>query len=157
VLRQDKAAALEKKKLFAHFKAMPEQFSDELSFRQLTAGATRVGAMNWTRGLFRFWVLGSVLWVLFVGSTIDWTDWTTTLGCSSAASGPWCDYRSLRRLDVLITALGYPLAAFASGAALLWAIRGFNNTASRRPAGVGGDRLAGSDGDGDADRAGQPR
>jgi hypothetical protein len=86
------------------------------------------------------WVVGSVLWVIFVGSTMNWSCLGTVPGSGCAPyystilqcifSDPWAEVGApalprVAVLQLLITALGYPLAVLALGWALLWAARGF--------------------------------
>ncbi len=54
--------------------------------------------MNWTKGLFWFWAVGSVIWATFIGLFLhDYGEGT-----------------------IQVVALGPPLAVFAIGSALVW-------------------------------------
>jgi hypothetical protein len=81
--------------------------------------------MNWTKGLFRIWVVGALLWVILIGFSMGLPAWQS-LGCPTA--GPWCQYQqppSEAFRATIITALGYPLGVLAIGSGLLWAAKGF--------------------------------
>jgi hypothetical protein len=78
--------------------------------------------MNWARGLFRLWLVASVLWI-FAWIVLGWS----TLGCFLLHPGPWCDYDDSRNLIGLAAiGLGTPVFLFFLGWALLWAFRGFH-------------------------------
>ena len=62
--------------------------------------------MNWATGLFRLWIVGSVLWLIWIG----WATWPN-------------DMTSL--MWVAVVGLGYPLIVLVVSAALVWAVRGF--------------------------------
>jgi hypothetical protein len=76
--------------------------------------------MTWGCGLFRLWVVLSVVWVLLVGVVIDLE---------------WLERRTLRPdtlsfdaydlAEVAIFAIVPPAGVLALGAALFWAARGF--------------------------------
>ena len=110
--------------------------------------------MRITRGLFRLWVVASVLWMLFVG-VMTWQTWPVVLKASSetvvlenghakppfdptrpftdAATGQtWPDAWTLfkaQRPDAVVKgasiAIAPPLVVFILGMALLWVVRGF--------------------------------
>ena len=109
--------------------------------------------MRITRGLFRLWVVASVLWMLFVG-VMTWQTWPVVLKASSETvvlengyakppfdpSKPftddtgqmWANARALfeaERRDAVVKgasiAIAPPLVVFILGMALLWVVRGF--------------------------------
>jgi hypothetical protein len=91
----------------------------------------RAWLVNWAVGLFRMLVVVAVPWVIYVIFTDEYLK--AAPGCYEDPNGPWCDFPAsfLRYLfgfpvdRFLFIALGSPLAAFALGAALVWAVRGF--------------------------------
>jgi len=78
--------------------------------RQRTA-ANGLDAMNWTRGLFRLWIVASLVWGGLILAIVF-------------ANAPLPD-AGLQRAGQII--LIPPFAALALGAALMWAIRGFRS------------------------------
>lgn len=85
--------------------------------------------MNWTKGFFRVWIVGSLLWILLIGWVMGVPAWQS-IGCPDA--GPWCQYGQQSPAEAFrelaITALGFPLAVLAIGSALTWALKGFRKT-----------------------------
>jgi hypothetical protein len=92
---------------------------------------TERGAMNWTRGLFRLWIVGTVLWVAYIGMTVALPAWREAhcdpsddpfcgLGPKSQHDGVW---------DLANTALDPPLVVLAIGSVMVWAFRGFRKAA----------------------------
>jgi hypothetical protein len=83
--------------------------------------------MNWRRGLFRLWLLASVLWV---GGCL----WLLDYSCFFGAY-PWCNWWVVRPLlsstyaEVLAKTFGPPVILFLIGYALLWIGRGFRSRA----------------------------
>ncbi len=59
--------------------------------------------MSWTKGLFWFWAVGSVLWATFIGLLL----------------------RDSSEEVVQVIALGPPLVILAIGSVLVWAFRRF--------------------------------
>jgi hypothetical protein len=102
--------------------------------------------MNWSRGLFRLWLVASILWVALVAA-ISWQDVRGYFELRSAAQrlGPSATDPSttteiaraelmvLRQLDAkwssvvfaVGTGAGVPVVIFLIGAGVLWAFRGF--------------------------------
>jgi hypothetical protein len=92
--------------------------------------------MNVRRGLFRVWLVASILWAAFA----TWSFW------NSCVPGPdgwlWCatgqddwimEMRYFKLTDAMRLAawlLGAPLAAFIAGAAGLWVTAGFSRAKS---------------------------
>jgi hypothetical protein len=62
--------------------------------------------MNWTKGLFRLWIVVSALWIIFM------------LGFAAGENPNFWQF-----------ALIPPLAVLAVGAALVWAVKGFRKSA----------------------------
>jgi hypothetical protein len=78
------------------------------------------------RGLFRLWIVASVLWVcgaiLWVHN--DFCDfWSLPLWC-----GGFWDFRTEVQLQILLEIFGPPIAVFFLGLALIWAMKGFQRT-----------------------------
>lgn len=114
--------------------------------------------MNWKRGLFRLWVLASVIWIVGAGTWLradtflaEYVAKTSDrLSITAVPDGPWLNYRQeyvkftppqrvalakarQRRaqaelLSVASILLLPSLAAFAIGAAGVWVSRGFRGT-----------------------------
>lgn len=94
--------------------------------------------MNWTRGLFRVWVIASVVWVggwtAYVLTTCNRVhvpgspEGTLTKVCYTGLSGwqsqvpsfTFADYASL-----VATGLGIPLIVLGLGAGVAWIAKGF--------------------------------
>jgi hypothetical protein len=84
--------------------------------------------MNIGRGLFRLWLIASVVWV---GACLLRFDFSCFFG-----SYPWCEWWMLHRVhyyfssnneyvETLALTFGVPIVAFIIGAAILWAVKGF--------------------------------
>ena len=69
--------------------------------------------MNWRRGLFRLWIVGSALFVIAV-AFISYSE------IKSYAEVPWA------KLEMCATiAFGIPLVVLVLGSSLVWAFSGF--------------------------------
>jgi len=81
--------------------------------------------MNLRRGLFRAWLVGSVIWI---GVSI----WRLDFSCFFATY-PWCKWwvvspwLSSTHLGVLAITFGVPIAAFILGVMVSWVTKGFHN------------------------------
>jgi hypothetical protein len=104
--------------------------------------------MNWRRGLFRLWIVGSALFVLAVafvsyGEIKKQFDDAATVAAHQTATEPveqWTDYEvgigpplaPWKTLGVWTgIAFGIPLVVLVLGSALVWAFSGF--AATRQP------------------------
>ena len=83
--------------------------------------------MNLRRGLFRAWVVASVVWV---GACILRYNFSCFFGSYSGCE--WWAYPTLNYyvspndyVEVLAKTFGVPIAAFVIGIAALWAAKGF--------------------------------
>ena len=93
--------------------------------------------MRIARGLFRLWVVASILWVLFV-SVMTWQTWPLDEERSGMTSAPTNDpefeawkakNRIAERRDALVKgaviAFTPPVAVLLLGMSLMWVARGF--------------------------------
>jgi hypothetical protein len=109
--------------------------------------------MNWRRGLFRLWLLLSVLWGAAVCAYVYEAWWInpwrvvsqTDIDCLSPnPPGPWCNYRPKtfsfeqaaadlpRPLWVyVIAAVGLPAGSFAAALGIFWIMAGFRGARDR--------------------------
>jgi hypothetical protein len=100
--------------------------------------------MNWRRGLFRLWIVGSALFVLAIafvsyGDIKRGFDDAATIAAHQTATQPveeWTDYEPppapWKSLGVWAgIAFGIPLVVLALGSSLVWAFSGF--AATRKP------------------------
>jgi len=85
--------------------------------------------MNFSRGLFRLWLVASVTWILIAG-------WSNRVDCAfGSLSAPWCrgyahdPYALGSALPIQAIVFGVPILALVIGTALLWVIRGFSTRA----------------------------
>ena len=107
--------------------------------------------LNWTRGLFRLWVLLSVLWIVGV-TALAWSDpWRVTAygraptaeevkGCNEKTPGPWCkdwfvweptvQERAFHLRWYGAAAFGVPFVVLLLGVSGRWVLAGFK---SQRP------------------------
>ena len=83
--------------------------------------------MNWTRGLFRAWLVLSALWL--VGCI-----WALDYSCFLGAEGrPWCRWWVVSPLSQstyvhrLLVGLAPPIGVLLIGFAVLWIGRGFRS------------------------------
>jgi hypothetical protein len=80
--------------------------------------------MRIERGLFRIWVVCSAVWIAY------WLWWLAG-GCRNYPIGTMCHGWLLRELDLgeyvqlAGFVIGPPVAVFAVGLGVLWAVRGF--------------------------------
>ncbi len=87
--------------------------------------------MSWARGLFRLWVVATVLWIAGAVA-LNWTEISCKLG-SSADAKPWERYRCGPFDDLIpfnwqnsaLVLGGPPLLLLLLGSLFYWAIRGF--------------------------------
>jgi hypothetical protein len=82
--------------------------------------------MNWRRGLWRVWVIGTVAWVA-------WTFWHSDPRCliylvnPQAYARPWCEYRDPEYYGWLLASMfGWPVLIAILMLAARWAIAGFS-------------------------------
>ena len=82
--------------------------------------------LNWWRGLWRVWLIGTVAWAV-------WTFWESDQGClihlvsRSAEMPPWCDYRDFDYYAwLLVSMFGVPALIAIFLLASRWAIAGFS-------------------------------
>ena len=102
--------------------------------------------MNWSRGLFRCWLVLSVFWVVLVGAIMHIDREVITLwdaprlsALNEVVQDGSVSQPSLERASRLgkrirkfaVVGLGVPAGVLVFGAAMLWAVRGF---AARRRA-----------------------
>ena len=91
--------------------------------------------MNWARGLFRLWVVATVLWFIICAAAAaifgpsSWDDFKCAIGVYDA----WCDSRRdvLPTRITLLVIVAVPAIVLAMGASLLWAMSGFRRQPSR--------------------------
>jgi hypothetical protein len=88
--------------------------------------------MNWKQGLYRAWMIGSVIWIAYLL-------WELVLVCRFAYSNnqpPLCQdphHGDLSTwLTLAILGIGGPLAVLVLGHVLNWIRRGFADTAASR-------------------------
>lgn len=87
--------------------------------------------MNWRRGLFRLWIVGTVAWVFF-------TIWSGDLSCF-VGSYPWCGWWVVSPwwqstyLGALAKVFGIPMLVLAVGVAIGWAMGGFHSDGKSKP------------------------
>jgi hypothetical protein len=102
--------------------------------------------LNWTRGLFRLWVLLSVLWIAGVAALASRDPWLVTSytraptaeeikDCNDKTPGPWCkdsfvaEPTALERAYEIrwygVGAFGAPIAVLLFGLAGRWVLAGF--------------------------------
>lgn len=89
--------------------------------------------MNVRRGLFRLWIVASVVWVA-IWFTFIWATCTTHANgqvtfCSTDFSGwqsEWGGFTFWDYARIAEIALGIPVLILALGSALLWALSGFS-------------------------------
>jgi hypothetical protein len=86
----------------------------------------RMKQLNWWRGLWRVWVIGTIAWAV-------WTLWKSDPGClialvkQSVKTGPWCDYRDLEYYAWLLASMfGWPVLIAILMLGSRWAIAGFS-------------------------------
>jgi hypothetical protein len=86
-------------------------------------------ALRVARGLFRLWLVLSVLWIIGVAVVTWWTfpsdgspDWSMIL---SPETPPWAVPEREAVLFATVLALIPPVFVLAVGWALVWAVRGF--------------------------------
>lgn len=82
--------------------------------------------MNWTRGLIRLWLLGSIAWAYLVG--VDEWDRASWLCRQTIAIDGGAQCGSLQFGAVLaaaVFAVATSLAVFIIGAGVVWVMRGF--------------------------------
>ena len=75
--------------------------------------------MNWRRGLFRLWIVGSVLFVIAV-AFICYSEIKSDAEVGIGGPAPWTILAMCAGI-----AFGIPLAVLALGASLVWAFSGF--------------------------------
>ena len=82
--------------------------------------------MNWERGSFRLWVLGSAVYVAVIAG-FQWSRLITALGCLLRFYvGPWCAYWRLSDYAVAFgSVLLPPVLVLGLGRALIWVGVGF--------------------------------
>ena len=74
--------------------------------------------MNWQRGLFRVWLIGSICW-------IGYALWDGLLVCRFSIHLPSkCQYETPWS-GIVVLGVGVPLLALLIGGALMWVGRGF--------------------------------
>jgi len=84
--------------------------------------------MNWKRGLFRLWLVLSVLWIariLWIREQCVYGPWIgrqepDLWWCNHPMADPVASY-----LEEIATSLGPPIAVLALGYTLLWIFKGF--------------------------------
>jgi hypothetical protein len=84
--------------------------------------------MNWSRGLFRLWLVLSVLWIgriLWIREQCFYGPWIgrqepDLWWCKDPMADPVASY-----LEEITTSLGPPIVVLALGYALLWSLKGF--------------------------------
>jgi hypothetical protein len=106
--------------------------------------------MNWNRGLFRLWIVLSVVWLALAGTgaAIIWTNDTPARSFAAAVlrydtdchradgskPGPWCDVPPVRGAAPMPDGLyagmlaGPPLLLLILGWLCLWTARGFRES-----------------------------
>jgi len=82
--------------------------------------------LNWWRGLWRIWIIGTVAWAL-------WIFWESDPQCliylvnSSVETPPWCHYRDFEYYAWLVVSMfGWPALIAMLLIASRWAIAGFS-------------------------------
>jgi hypothetical protein len=78
--------------------------------------------MNWFRGLLRLWLIGLVIWILFIAIKLDLL---RTIGELRHAPAPTSAELSEFVLILSGISLGPPVAVLALLLALAWVARGF--------------------------------
>jgi hypothetical protein len=74
--------------------------------------------LNYRRGLLRIWVVASIVWLIAVLSSKDYSCWWRR--------GPWCGFWTLSNyLDDALILLGPPLGLIVAGQLLFWIVSGF--------------------------------
>jgi len=83
----------------------------------------RMKQLNWWRGLWRVWVIGTIAWAV-------WRFWESDPGCLIdlvGETGPWCDYRGREYyIWLLVSMFGWPALIAIIMLASRWAIAGFS-------------------------------
>jgi hypothetical protein len=74
--------------------------------------------MNWRRGLFRLWLVSSVVWCAGVG-------WLAYASWSDIQKNTFADLIPFPWLSYVVTAIGAPAISFALGWSCLWIAAGF--------------------------------
>lgn len=83
--------------------------------------------MNWGRGLFRVWIVGSILWTTFWLWSYPWPLHGAFVCAFGLTDNPFCAYRSPYDLYPVIAFAG-PIIAIAGWFAGRWALRGFSSS-----------------------------
>ena len=95
--------------------------------------------MNWTKGFFRIWLVGTIEWFLVTGITAAHDIAIAAAyvrDCTFPGSGPWCEYMAegaAKFRAVLLIIVVPPLVVLATGVALFWVVRGFKSRNPRKP------------------------
>jgi hypothetical protein len=91
-------------------------------------GAVRTG-MNWRRGCFRLWVVGSALFVVAVAAVTSYEIKTLFEQADRSTALPVYPWTTL--MNGIGIAVGVPFIVLIVGAVLGWAISGFKPSAPR--------------------------
>jgi hypothetical protein len=84
-----------------------------------------MGEVKYRRGLFRIWIVASVVWLTAVLILKDYSCWWR--------KGPWCGFWALSTyLDDALILLGPPIGLFVAGELLFWIASGFDGSSNRR-------------------------
>jgi len=87
--------------------------------------------LNWWRGLWRLWVIGTVAWAVWTFLDSDQGCLTYLVkpsgGTTELPTAPWCEHRGLDYYAwLLVSMFGWPVLVAIIMLASRWAIAGFS-------------------------------